>query len=671
MRRVLGGVVLGCCVLAVSSAQQKVADYPIVPVPLSAVKVTGGFWQAKLQTNRTVTIPHIMAQNESTGRVDNFRKGAGLMPGEYTGRRFNDTDIYKIVEAASYALAAGPDPALQKKLDELIDLIGKAQQPDGYLFPARTINPAKPAAGVGLERWEYENTGSHELYNSGHLIDAAVAHFVATGQRSLLNIAIKNADLIDRTFGPTKRKDAPGHEVIEMALVRLYRATGDVRYFNLAKFFVDQRGTDHNASKNYTEPSWLLYNDRAYRQDDKLAVDQTKVQGHAVRAVYLYSAMADIAGMLQDKAYNAAIDRLWEDLYSKRVYVTGGMGSLGGTESFADDYVLANRTAYTETCASVGGILWNYRMFLKSGDAKYLDAFEQTLYNGFLSGVSVKGDTFFYQNPLEATSRGNARSTYFDVACCPANLARLMSQLPGLIYSQRTAGSKQEVFVNLYVNSEATIKVGNANVRVKQTTNYPWDGNVAFELTSDRPVNFTLKSRAPGWLGSSPFGTNLYTFVTLPPNPNSRSNPLAPCTGTVPPDMCGMPEDGWLAERVTIAQRDLTVKKPIVVGISLPMPVRRIVAHANVKDDAGKAAIQRGPVVFAIEGIDNGGALTDLTVPMASVFAESFRADLLGGVETLTTTVKAADGSTRTVMAIPYFAWANRGRGEMVVWAKQ
>lgn len=665
MRRILTSVVFGVCLLAVSSAQQKVMDYPIQPVPLSAVKVTGGFWQQKLETNRTVTIPHIMAQNESTGRVDNFRKGAGLMPGDYIGRRFNDTDIYKVVEAASYALAAGPDPALQKKLDDLIELIGKNQQPDGYLFPARTINPAKPAAGVGLERWEYENTGSHELYNSGHLIDAAVAHFIATGQRSLLNIAIKNADLVDRTFGPTKRKDAPGHEVIEMALVRLYRVTGDVRYFNLAKFFVDQRGTDHNASKNYTEPSWLLYNDRAYRQDDKLAIDQTKVQGHAVRAVYLYSAMADIAGMLQDKAYDTAINRLWDDLYSKRAYITGGMGSLGGTESFADDYVLPNRTAYTETCASVGGILWNYRMFLKSGDSKYLDAFEQTLYNGFLSGVSVTGDTFFYQNPLEATatSRGNARSAYFDVACCPANLARLMSQLPGLIYSQRAIGATNEVFVNLYVDSETTLKVGAATVTLKQTTNYPWDGKVAFEITSDQPVNFRLKMRAPGWMTDSPFGTDLYRFATPVKD--------QPSWGIFDSGGRGVPAGGWEDVNVPITAAAVAQKVPVRARVDLPMPVRRIVAHASVKDDAGKAAIQRGPVVYAIEGVDNGGTLANLMIPMSATFSEQFKADLLGGVEALTTTVKLPDGSTRTVMAIPYFAWANRGRGEMVVWARQ
>jgi DUF1680 family protein len=327
-----------------------VPSYPIQAVPLRAVQVTGGFWQQKLETNRRVTIPHVMDQNEKTGRVDNFRKGAGLMAGAYQGRRFNDTDIYKIVEAASYALAAAPDPTLDRQLDELIALIGQNQQPDGYLMPARTIDPKNPAPGLGLERWEHENTGSHELHNSGHLIDAAVAHVTATGKRTLLDIAIRNADLVDRTFGPGKRRDAPGHEVIEMALVRLARLTGEAKYLRLSKSFLDERGTDHNASKDYTEPSWRLYNDRAYRQDDIPVLRQTRGQGHAVRAVYLYSAMADIAALLEDPAYDAAVERIWEDVYGKRSYITGGMGSVGGTEAFADEYVLPNRTAYTETC---------------------------------------------------------------------------------------------------------------------------------------------------------------------------------------------------------------------------------------------------------------------------------------------------------------------------------
>lgn len=634
---------------AQTPTQTTISAYPITPVPMSAVKVTGGFWGPKIETNRTVTIPRIFDQNEKTGRTDNLRKGAGLMPGDYQGRRFNDTDVYKIVEAASFSLISHPDPALSAKLDDLIAIIAKAQQPDGYLFPARTINPQKPAAGVGTERWEYENTGSHETYNSGHLIDAAVTHFLATGKKNLLDIATKNANLLRSVFGPTARVDAPGHEIVEMALVRLYQATNDRRYFDLAKFFLDTRGTNHTASKDYTEASWKLYNDRPYRQDDKPLVEQTIGEGHAVRGVYVYSAMADMAGMARDAAYNKAIDAIWQDVYSKRAYVTGGLGSVGGTEAFGDAYQLPNRTAYTETCASVGAIMWNHRMFLKSGDAKYLDAFEQTLYNGLLSGVSLKGDTFFYQNPLEANNvagRGRAagaagpdtsqnadrRTPYFDVACCPANLSRLIAQLPGLIYS--TQGNA--IFVNLFVDSEADVTISGAKVHIKQTTNYPWDGKVSISVTSDKPVSVDVRTRKPGWASDAPFATDLYTFTTA-----------------------GV-KTGWTPHPVSATSRAQAV------AVNIDMPVRRVIANANLKEDAGKTALMRGPIVYALEGVDNGGTVLDIAIPSTSQFTVSPQKDLLGGVTTLTTKV-----GERTITAVPYFAWANRGRGEMVVWVKQ
>jgi DUF1680 family protein len=658
------GVAIGAtCLVLRAQTTPPAAGYPIQAVPMTAVKITGGFWLPKIETNRTVTIPHILQQNEATGRVDNFRKGAGLMPGDYVGRRFNDTDTYKVIEAASYSLASHPDQALAKQIDDLIALIAKSQQPDGYLFPARTINPQKPAAGVGTERWQYENTGSHELYNSGHLYEAAVAHFQATGKRTLFDVALKNADLVVKTFGPGRREDAPGHEVVEMALVRLYSATGDRTYLDEAKFFVDERGTPHHASENYTEQSWLMYNDRAYRQDDKPVVDQERAQGHAVRAVYLYSAMADIAAFFKSPAYSAAIDRLWNDVVSKRIYLTGGVGSTGGTESFGNDYYLPNRQAYTETCASVGGLLWNHRMFLKSGDAKYLDAFEQTLYNGTLSGVSIKGDTFFYQNPLESTGLGGTaqRSAYFDVACCPANLARLIAQLPGLIYA--TDGNA--VYVNLYVDSEADITIRGEKVHIKQTTNYPWDGKASFSVSMSKPVSFTLKLRAPGWAGASPFASDLYTFA---------SANKAKIDGGVG-DVLGLPapQAGWII---------LPVNGPITerpdlgpLSISLPMPVRRVTANAGVKDDVGKAAIERGPLVYALEAADNGGRVLDLSLPLDAVLTPAPHADLLGGVTVITGTAMrtGVDGTSTPVpiTAIPYYAWANRGRGEMAVWIKR
>lgn len=659
MNQVRAGAV-GCGLVLLLSAGMfaqvptKIGSYPITAVPVSAVKVTGGFWGPKLETNRTVTIPHIFDQNEKTGRTDNLRKGAGLIPGDYQGRRFNDTDVYKIIEAASFSLINHPDPALSAKIDDLATILAKAQQPDGYLMPARTINPQKPAAGLGTERWEYENTGSHETYNSGHLIDAAVTHYLATGKKNLLDIATKNADLLRSVFGPTARVDAPGHEIVEMALVRLYKATNDRRYFDLAKFFLDTRGTNHTASKDYTEASWKLYNDRPYRQDDKPLTQQTIGEGHAVRGVYVYSAMTDMAAMANDAAYNSAIDAIWQDVYSKRTYLTGGLGSVGGTEAFGEAYQLPNRTAYTETCASVGGILWNHRMFLKSGDSKYLDAFEQTLYNGLLSGVSLKGDTFFYQNPLEAAAgvgrRGDAtdaaaiagdrRSPYFDVACCPANLARLIAQLPGLIYSIKpatSAGHVAEIFVNLYVNSEADVTLNGAKVHIKQTTNYPWDGKVTLAVTSDKPTSLKVNVRVPGWSGAGPFATDLYRFADAGVERNG----------------------GW---------RQLNVQanaKAVPASVDFAMPVRRVVANANLKEDAGKTAIMRGPIVYALEGEDNGGKVLDVSLPASAQFSVVPQKDLLGGVTTLTTKV-----GERTITAVPYFAWANRGRGEMVVWIK-
>jgi uncharacterized protein len=628
--------------------------YPIRPVPLDQVQITGGFWRPRLDTNRLVTIPHILQQNEATGRVDNLRKGAGRMPGEYQGRRFNDTDVYKVIEAAAYTLVSHPDPELSKKLDALIDLIAAAQQPDGYLFPARTINPATPAAGLGNERWMHENTGSHELYNFGHLYEAAIAHFAATGKRSLLDVAVKNADLVRRTFGPAARRDAPGHEEIELALVRLFQTTNDRRYLDLAKFFLDERGKPH-ASKDYpADSTFAIYNDRPYRQDHLPVVDQPRAVGHAVRATYLYAAMTDIAGLLGDRAYDTAVDRLWDDVVSKRMYLTGGLGARGTVEAFGDDFELPNRTAYTETCASVGGMLWHHRMFLKSGDAKYLDAFEQTLYNGYLSGVSVKGDTFFYQNPLESTGRAE-RSAYFDVACCPANLARLMARLPELVYAQRG----DEIFVNLYAESTAAVTLPRGQVRIEQATRYPWDGRVTLSLQLATPMEFTLQLRAPGWLGDAPIASDLYRFAK---RTDDEPITIAVSGRRVPVQI----DRGWIMLRRQWTSGDR-------VELTLPMPARRVFAHAGIKDDAGKAALQRGPIVYSLEGLDNGGRVVDAVIPLTAEFTPVFQGELMGGVTVLKADLRAAPipmAATRIYTAVPYFAWANRGRGEMIVWIR-
>ena len=430
-------------------------DYPIRAVPLTAVTIDDGFWAPKLEINRTVTIPHILKENDDTGRVANFEKAAGKKSGSYEGRRFNDTDVFKIIEAASYSLALVADPRLSTRLDELIQLIAESQQKDGYLFPARTIDPEHPAPGVGPERWIYEN-GSHELYNAGHLYEAAVAHFKATGKRSLLEVAIRNADLVCRTFGPTGRRAVPGHEEIELALVKLYRATGTATYLQTAEWFVAERGKPHPDMPPYPDKAFEMYNDRAYKQDQAPVVEQDRAVGHAVRAMYLYEAVTDVAALTNNDAFAKAADRLWQDVVSKRLYLTGGVGARGTTESFGEDYELPNLRAYTETCASVGNDLWNHKMFLLHGDGKYIDLFERVLYNGVLAGVSLAGNTFFYQNPLESNGRAR-RTQYFEVACCPANLARMLEQLPELVYAQ----TDDTVYANLYVGNHASVTVGN------------------------------------------------------------------------------------------------------------------------------------------------------------------------------------------------------------------
>jgi len=624
-------------------------DYAIRAVPLTAVTIDDGFWAPKLEVNRTVTIPHILQQNDDTGRVANFEKAAGKKSGPYEGRRFNDTDVFKIIEAASYSLALVADPRLSTRLDQLIQLIAESQQPDGYLFPARTIDPQHPAAGVGPERWIYEN-GSHELYNAGHLYEAAVAHFQATGKRSLLDVAIKNADLVCRTFGPNGRHAVPGHEEIELALVKLYRATGTATYLQTAEWFVAERGKPHPDMPPYPEKAFEMYNDRAYKQDQAPVVAQDRAVGHAVRAMYLYEAVTDVAALTGNDAFARAADRLWQDVVSKRLYLTGGVGARGTTESFGEDYELPNLRAYTETCASVGNDLWNHKMFLLHGDGKYIDLFERILYNGVLAGVSLAGNTFFYQNPLESNGRAK-RTEYFEVACCPANLARMLEQLPGLVFAQ----TPDTIYANLYVGNHADVKLGTRTVKIVEDTRYPWDGDVSLRLEPEGSGAFTVALRIPGWARDQPVASDLYRFVD-----NGGEKPVITVRGrNAEPERVALDvRDGYVRIRRNWKRGD-------TIHLTLPMPARRIVAHAGVKDDEGRMAIQRGPLVYAVEAIDNGGQALDLVVPRDAALRSRFRPDLLNGVEVVT-----GEGS-RPFVAIPYYAWNNRGQGEMAVWIKE
>ena len=641
--------VLACLALLVQPAAPA-RDYPIAPVPLGNVTVNDEFWGPRLERNRVVTIPHVFAQNELTGRIDNFLKAARKKSGAYQGQRYNDTDIYKILEAASYALAGRMDPALAARVDEVIAIVAAAQEPDGYLYTPRTVDPANPAPGAGAERWASLHT-SHELYDMGHMIEAAVAHHQATGKRTLLDVAIKAADLIAGTFGADRRRDVPGHQEIEIALVRLFRITGERRYLETARFFLDQRGREHGVQHASFEPGsrFAMYNDRAYRQDHRPVVEQTRATGHAVRATYMFAGMADVAALAAEEAFGPTLEAVFDDVASKRMYLTGGLGSRGATEAFGDDYVLPNRRAYAETCASIGGILWYQRMFQRTGDSKYIDVLERTLYNGYLSGVSASGDRFFYQNPLESDGKVE-RAAYFDVACCPANLSRLMAQLPGLIYAQRATGSTPapagtpDLFVNHYIGSEASVTMRGTPVKVRQQTGYPWRERTTIRVDPDKPVVATIAVRIPGWARGAAMPTDLYRFA---PGEARRYDVL----------VNGERLDiGLLQGYLPLTRR---WERGDTIAIELPMPVRRVLAHPGVDDNKGKAAIQRGPLVYAVEAVDHGGRVAGLTLPLDTRLSASFDKALLGGVS-----VVRGGGIT----AIPYFAWNNRGKGEMAVW---
>jgi len=616
-------------------------DYPIRAVPLTAVKITDKFWAPKREINRTVTIPHIMQQNELTGRIDNFLKAAKRKSGPYQGQRYNDTDVYKIIEAASWSLATHPDPQLDKKVDDLIAIVAAAQEPDGYLYTPRSVDPANPAPGAGPERWSWLHT-SHELYDQGHMIEAAVAHYSATGKRNFLDVAIKSADLMAGVFGPDKRRDVPGHEEVELALVKLYRVTGQQKYLDLAKFFLDERGQKHSVEHPQFEQGnrFFMYNDLAYRQDQAPVRQQTSAVGHAVRATYLYAAMTDIATMIGD-GLDKVVDALFDDVTQKKMYVTGGLGADGRTEAFGAEYALPNR-AYAETCASIGGMLWYHRLFLREEKTEAYDALERTLYNGYLSGVSLAGNRFLYQNPLVSDGR-QERSAYFDVACCPANLARLMEELPGLIYAQ----DDKQVYVNLFIGSEANIVVNGVKVKLTQTTDYPWSGDVTLRVDPERPVETSFVIRVPEWT-RNPTQSALYRFAQAAPDApaltvGGKSVPLQPDAVTA------IVDGKW--------------RKGDVIALKFPMPVRRVLANDKVTENTGKAAIQRGPILYALEAIDNGGSVNDLKIPLETSLSAAFKADMLNGVDVITGKV-----GDRTVTAIPYYAWNNRGKGEMAVW---
>jgi DUF1680 family protein len=625
-------------------------DYPITSVPFTQVKVKDAFWLPRIETNRTVTLPFLFKRNEETGRLDNFAIAGGLIKGKYRGERYNDTDVYKPIEGAAYSLMLHPDPELERALDEMIVKIAAAQEPDGYLFTARTCDPAHPQPGIGPQRWA-EETVSHELYNAGHLYEAAVAHYLATGKRTLLDVAIKNADLVAATFGPDKRHGFPGHQEIELALVKLYRVTGNEKYLSLARYFLDARGRDVKLTQYPPGSRFAIYNEPEQIQAHKPVLEQDEAVGHAVRLTYMASGMADIAAMTGDPAYLAAVERLWSNVVGKKMYLTAGVGSRHDRERFGENYELPNLTGYLETCASIGMAFWNHRMFLLTGDARYVDVMERAMYNGILAGVSLDGRAFFYSNPLESDGKFRfnqgqlGRAPFFGTACCPGNISRFLPSMPGYVYAVKG----DALYVNLFVQGEATAEVGGRKVTIRQRTRYPWDGAVRITIEPEAKAPRTVFIRIPGWAREEVAPGGLFRFLDeVKEKPSLKVNGKA---------VAVVLERGFA--RVS---RDW--KKGDTIDLVLPMPVRRVVADDAVKDDAGKVAFERGPLVYCAEGADNGGCVLDLVLPDSRAFDAEFRGDLLGGV----VVIKGQRPPAHELVMIPYYAWAHRGPGEMAVW---
>ncbi len=625
-------------------------DYPIRPVPFTAVKLDDHFWLPRIETNRVVTIPASFARCENTGRVKNFEMAA-VRKGKFcTKYPFDDTDIYKTIEGASYSLAVHPDRVLAKYVDSLITIVGKAQEPDGYLYTARTIDSLHPHPWSGMDRWVKENELSHELYNSGHLFEAASAHYLATGERHFLDIALKNADLLVRTFGPDKRHVAPGHEIVEMGLVRLYRITGQKEYLDLAKFFIDERG--HRAYDRSSTDEWK---NGMYWQDDEPVVDQDEAEGHAVRAMYLYSGIADVAALTGDTIYIHAIDRIWNNMVGKKIYVQGGIGAVGNGERFGADYELPNTTAYNETCASVGEVFWNQRMFLLHGDSKYIDLLEKVLYNGLISGVGLDGKSFFYTNAMQVVKDSSypdlekTRSGWFECSCCPTNIARFLPSLPGYIY----AGQGDRLYVNLFIAGTADVKIGGKAVRITQVNDYPWKGDLHFTVDPVSPVRMDLRLRLPGWVRSEAIPSGLYEYV-----PGISGDVVLKVNGK---EVEYKQEKGY-------AVIGRTWKKGDRVELTLPMPVREVVANDSLKDDLGKVALQRGPIMYAAEWKDNVTEVSNMVLPSMVKLSPVFEPGLLHGVMVLKGAVGKKDGGSVEMTVIPYCDWANRGEGEMRLW---
>lgn len=633
--------------LSGSLAAQKTdlhSGYPIDPVPFTSVKVTDSFWGQRLKASREVTIPLAFSKCEETGRYENFVKAAHPSD-EYKveGYSFDDTDVYKTIEGASYSLQTYPDKQLEKYIDSVLVIVAAAQEPDGYLYTARTMNPKHPHDWAGPERWSKVEELSHEFYNLGHMVEGAVAHYQATGKRNFLDIAIKYADCVCKAIGngPDPKKLVPGHQIAEMALVRLYLVTGDRKYLDQAKFFLDARG--YTSRKD------------AYSQAHKPVLEQDEAVGHAVRATYMYAGMADVAAITGDSSYIKAVDRIWENIVGKKIYITGGIGARHAGEAFGDNYELPNLSAYNETCAAIGNVYVNYRLFLLHGDAKYFDVLERTLYNGLISGVSLDGGSFFYPNPLASTG-GYSRKPWFGCACCPSNICRFIPSLPGYVYAVKD----DQVYVNLFLSNRAELKVNRKKLVLEQETGYPWNGDIRIRVAQGN-LPFTMHLRIPGWVRGAVLPSDLYRYA---------DGQELGYTVTVN----GEPVAGELQKGYLLIDRKW--KKGDVVEVHFDMKPRVVKANGKVEADRGRVAVERGPLVYCAEWPDNDFNVHNILLNQHPSFQVVERPDLLYGIHEITTDAQALSYDAAGKLAvrdvkltlIPYYAWAHRGEGDMEVW---
>ena len=643
-------------VLCFTAAKENKPSYPINNVPFTSVKVAPEtFWGDRIRQSREVTIPLAFSKCEETDRYTNFKNAAAKMAETARGDNssnyrptqfpFDDTDVYKTIEGASYLLQTYPDKKLEAYIDSVLDIVAAAQEPDGYLYTARTMNPAHPHDWSGPTRWSNEEGGSHELYNLGHMVEGAIAHYQATGSRKFLDIAIRYADCVCREigYGEGQKVIVPGHQIAEMALAKLYLVTGDKKYLDEAKLFLDNKGK--TARKD------------TYDQSHKPVIEQDEAVGHAVRAGYMYSGMADVAALTGDKSYIDAIDRIWENMVGKKMYLTGGIGSTGGIEGFTQNYDLPNMNGYCETCAAIANVYTNYRLFLLHGDAKYMDVLERALYNGVISGVSLDGGGFFYPNPLESHGQ-HQRQAWFGCACCPSNICRFIPSVPGYVYAVKDS----KVFVNLFMSNTLTTKVAGKNLQLTQETGYPWNGDI--NITIDKtPGQFCLNIRIPGWVRNEVVPTDLYRYrdgKTLNYTVQVNGEPVS-----------AQLQDGYFGI-------DRKWKKGDKVTIHFDMEPRIVGAHRQVAEDRGKIAVERGPLVYCAEWADNdfnvlGTALSEdaqfvVTPTKLTVEGHDYQFDALETTAFDNYTGNINNARPVKLRLIPYYAWAHRGNGNMEVW---